>query len=61
MKEKKEIRAIKELNDLERKTRAMRQQQQQRGGHLQADGTLTSWMTSSHDVTTSLRDPSDVQ
>jgi len=45
MKEKKEIRAIKELNELDRKARSMSQQQQQQ--QLAAgDVTVTSWVTS---------------
>jgi len=52
MKEKKEIRAIKELNELERKARAMRhhhhhhqQQQQQQVRATDAAAAVTSWVT----------------
>ena len=48
MKEKKEIRAIKELNELDRKTRAMRHHQQH---HAAAEPAVTSWVTSHNDMT----------
>jgi len=56
MKEKKEIRAIKELNELDRKARAM----QERGGlhhhqqQQQQQQQVTSWVTSPRDMTSLL-------
>ena len=56
MKEKKEIRAIKELNELDRKARAM----QERGGlhhhqqQQQHQQQVTSWVTSPRDMTSLL-------
>jgi len=58
MKEKKEIRAIKELNELDRKARAM----QERGGlhhhhhqqQQQQQQQVTAWVTSPRDMTSLL-------
>lgn len=46
MKEKKEIRAIKELNELDRKARAMRHHHHHQPPQHAADAAVTSWVTS---------------